>query len=82
MATNTVALVCPQGHGPLPQGSRFCKWCGATLVAAPAPEQTVAMAAAVVAAAAVPAAATSSAASVPAVEGLAAALPVRCRGSS
>jgi Zn-dependent protease with chaperone function len=32
MATNTLAPVCPQGHGAGTPGSRFCKWCGTPLV--------------------------------------------------
>jgi Zn-dependent protease with chaperone function len=33
MATAAPALICPQGHGPGVAGSRFCTFCGATLVA-------------------------------------------------
>src|SRR5580698_560547 len=33
MATTAPALTCPQGHGPGVAGSRFCTFCGATLVA-------------------------------------------------
>src|ERR1700677_2762273 len=33
MATTAPALICPQGHGPGIAGSRFCTFCGATLVA-------------------------------------------------
>lgn len=39
MATNIVALVCPQGHGAGPVGSRFCTWCGTALVVLPGTEQ-------------------------------------------
>jgi Zn-dependent protease with chaperone function len=48
MATIAPALICPQGHGPGVAGSRFCTFCGATLVpptssgqAPLAPEQPV-----------------------------------------
>jgi predicted Zn finger-like uncharacterized protein len=34
MATTALPLICPQGHGPGISGSRFCTFCGATLVAA------------------------------------------------
>src|SRR3984885_9373653 len=34
MATTAPALICPQGHGPGVAGSRFCTFCGASLVAA------------------------------------------------
>jgi predicted Zn finger-like uncharacterized protein len=34
MATTALPLICPQGHGPGVSGSRFCTFCGATLVAA------------------------------------------------
>ena len=33
MATTAPSLICPQGHGPGVSGSRFCTFCGATLVA-------------------------------------------------
>jgi predicted Zn finger-like uncharacterized protein len=33
MATIAPPLICPQGHGPGVPGSRFCTFCGATLVA-------------------------------------------------
>jgi len=33
MATTAPALICPRGHGPGDAGSRFCTFCGATLVA-------------------------------------------------
>ena len=33
MATTALPLICPQGHGPGVSGSRFCTFCGATLVA-------------------------------------------------
>jgi len=33
MATTATPLICPQGHGPGVSGSRFCTFCGATLVA-------------------------------------------------
>jgi Zn-dependent protease with chaperone function len=32
MATTAPALICPQGHGPGIAGSRFCTFCGATLI--------------------------------------------------
>jgi Zn-dependent protease with chaperone function len=41
MATTAPSLICPQGHGPGVSGSRFCTFCGATLVASPAPGQPV-----------------------------------------
>ncbi len=41
MATTALPLICPQGHGPGVSGSRFCTFCGATLVAAAAPGQPV-----------------------------------------
>lgn len=48
MAATAPALICPQGHGPGVAGSRFCTFCGASLVAAtssgqapPAPERPV-----------------------------------------
>jgi Zn-dependent protease with chaperone function len=34
MATTAPALICPQGHGPGVAGSRFCTFCGASLVVA------------------------------------------------
>ena len=34
MATTAPALICPQGHGSGVAGSRFCTFCGASLVAA------------------------------------------------
>ena len=37
MASNALPLVCPQGHGPAPPGSRFCTSCGTQLVAPAAP---------------------------------------------
>ena len=39
MATTALPLICPQGHGPGVSGSRFCTFCGATLVAAAAQGQ-------------------------------------------
>jgi len=33
MATTALPLICPQGHGPGVSGSRFCTFCGATLIA-------------------------------------------------
>jgi len=39
MATTALPLICPQGHGPGVSGSRFCTFCGATLVVAAAPGQ-------------------------------------------
>ncbi len=39
MATTTAALICPQGHGPGNQGTRFCTWCGTQLVPPLAPGQ-------------------------------------------
>ncbi|MGA2907979.1 MAG: M48 family metalloprotease [Terracidiphilus sp.] len=39
MATIAPPLICPQGHGPGVPGSRFCTFCGATLVAPLAPGQ-------------------------------------------
>ena len=33
MATIAPPLICPQGHGPGVPGSRFCTFCGATLIA-------------------------------------------------
>ena len=42
MATTAPSLICPQGHGPGVSGSRFCTFCGATLVAAAGPGQPVA----------------------------------------
>ena len=41
MATAAPALICPQGHGPGVAGSRFCTFCGATLVVPLAPGQAV-----------------------------------------
>jgi Zn-dependent protease with chaperone function len=41
MATTAPALICPQGHGPGVAGSRFCTFCGATLVVPLAPGQAV-----------------------------------------
>lgn len=41
MATIAPPLICPQGHGPGVPGSRFCTFCGATLVAPLAPGQPV-----------------------------------------
>lgn len=41
MTTTAPSLVCPQGHGPGVSGSRFCTFCGATLVAPLAPGQPV-----------------------------------------
>ena len=40
MATTAPALICPQGHGPGVAGSRFCTFCGATLVAPTSSGQT------------------------------------------
>ena len=39
MATTATPLICPQGHGPGVSGSRFCTFCGATLVVPAAPGQ-------------------------------------------
>jgi len=39
MATTALPLICPQGHGPGVSGSRFCTFCGATLVVPAAPGQ-------------------------------------------
>jgi Zn-dependent protease with chaperone function len=41
MATTAPALICPQGHGPGVAGSRFCTFCGATLVAPTSSGQAV-----------------------------------------
>ncbi|MEI9969031.1 MAG: M48 family metallopeptidase [Terracidiphilus sp.] len=41
MATAAPALICPQGHGPGVAGSRFCTFCGATLVVPLAQGQAV-----------------------------------------
>jgi predicted Zn finger-like uncharacterized protein len=41
MATTALPLICPQGHGPGISGSRFCTFCGATLVVPAAPGQPV-----------------------------------------
>jgi Zn-dependent protease with chaperone function len=37
MATAAPSLICPQGHGPGVAGSRFCTFCGATLVTQASP---------------------------------------------
>ena len=41
MATIAAPLICPQGHGPGVPGSRFCTFCGATLVVPAASRQPV-----------------------------------------
>ncbi len=41
MATVAPPLICPQGHGPGVPGSRFCTFCGTTLIAPLAPPQPV-----------------------------------------
>ncbi len=41
MATIAPPLICPQGHGPGVAGSRFCTFCGATLIVPLAPGQPV-----------------------------------------
>ena len=41
MATIAPPLICPQGHGPGVPGSRFCTFCGTTLIAPLAPAQPV-----------------------------------------
>jgi Zn-dependent protease with chaperone function len=40
MATTAPSLICPQGHGAGVSGSRFCTFCGATLVAPTSSGQT------------------------------------------
>jgi len=39
--TDAPPLICPQGHGPGVPGSRFCTFCGATLIAPLAPGKPV-----------------------------------------
>ena len=39
MATIAPPLICPQGHGPGVAGSRFCTFCGATLIVPASPGQ-------------------------------------------
>jgi hypothetical protein len=36
-AQAAIPLTCPNGHGRMPGGSRFCFRCGSTLVVQPAP---------------------------------------------